>query len=91
MNSSAISVKFGILLPKLQAVFHKLQAIEGTTNIDWQTLLEQREAADPLTDDAWLRGYLVGVADALGISAVELLEVIRTKPRRRIVEVRRAG
>jgi len=87
----ATSDKLKLHIPMLQAVFNKLREIEDDSDIDWVTLLELREGADPLTDDAWYRGYLVGVADALGISAVELLEVIRTKPRRRIVEVRRAG
>lgn len=89
MNSSAISVKLGILLPKLRAAFDKLQAIEGRTDIDWVRLLELREQADPLTDDSFHRGYLVGAAHALGIPIPDVLSAIRTKPRRRIIKPRR--
>lgn len=82
----------GRLLPQLRAAFVRLERIDGKHSAEeWIDLLAQRETADPLTDDAWYRGYLVGVADALGISVADLVEVIQSKPRRRIVQVRRAG
>lgn len=84
-----------IILDRLRAVFARLERIEGKpgehSDAEWIALLSQRELADSLADDAWLRGYVMGVLDAIGVSVVDLLEVIRTKPRRRIVEVRRAG
>jgi hypothetical protein len=86
--------------PKLQDVFRKLQAMEDDPSIDWETLLELREHADPLTDDAYLRGYVMGVLDAVGVQVSDAVAVLSQRPpalvvrppgRRRIVDVRRAG
>lgn len=78
------------LLPNLHAVFDKLQSQEPD-DIDWVTLLELRERADPLSDDAWYRGYLVGVADALGIRVPDIINSIGPKPRRRLIKLKRTG
>jgi hypothetical protein len=78
-------------LPRLQRALARLQAIEGTDNIDWVALFELRERADPLTDDAYYRGYVVGMLDALGVSVAEALGVLRSRPRRRIIRANRTG
>lgn len=78
--------RLGIVLPKLRAVFQNLQRIENDPDIEWAELLDQREKADPLSDDSFHRGYLVGVADALGIPIPDIINAIRTKPRRRIIK-----
>lgn len=82
------------VLPKLQAAFTKLRAMEDDPHIDWVTLLELRERADALTDDSYYRGYVMGVLDALGVSTEEAVQVLRTsttrpKSRRRIVQINR--
>lgn len=84
------------ILPRLQAAFDKLKAIEDDPDIDWVALLELRGRADPLSDDAWYRGYLVGVLDALGVSVAEAVQVLRTtatgqRPRKRIIQLNRTG
>jgi len=64
-------------------------------NIDWAEALARRHEIDPLADHAWAAGYIVGVADALGISVEEALQVLRTEPktsrtrRRRTIRVNR--
>lgn len=77
------------LLPRFQAVFHRLVEAEGDPDVDWQALLALRERADPLTDDAYFRGYVMGVLDAVGVSVEEAVQVLRTSPRRRIIKLRR--
>ncbi|MBI3200071.1 MAG: hypothetical protein HYZ29_00930 [Myxococcales bacterium] len=67
-------------IPRLQAIFAKLQEIEGNPDIDWVELLEAREEADPLSDDSWMRGYIVGMLDAHGISIAEAVPMLRSAP-----------
>ncbi|GMV17107.1 MAG: hypothetical protein AMXMBFR56_53310 [Polyangiaceae bacterium] len=90
-----------VSLDRLRAVFARLERIEGKagehSDAEWIALLSQRELADSLTDDTWLRGWLTGVLDVLGVSVAEALLVLRTesetsrKPRRRIVESKRTA
>lgn len=76
------------LLSQLRAAFTRLVEIENNPSIDWVALLELREHADPLTDDAWLRGYVMGILDALGVSVTGAVPLLGTptKPKRRIVQ-----
>lgn len=88
-----------VILARLRAVFARLEGIEGKpgehSDAEWIALLSQRELADSLAEDAWLRGYVMGMLDAVGVSVAEALEVLRTKPktprtrRRRTVQINR--
>lgn len=75
-------------LPRLQQVFTRLVEIENNPDIDWPALLELREKADPLSDDSFYRGYLLGVLDALGVSVTDGIPLLRTPtgPKRRMVQ-----
>lgn len=84
------------VLAQLRQAFVRLVEIENNADIDWVALLELREHADPLTDDAYFRGYIMGVLDAVGVSTEEALQVLRTttkgpRSRRRIVQLTRTG
>lgn len=89
----ATADKLKLHIPMLQAVFNKLREIEYNPDIDWVALLELREHADPLADDSYYRGYVMGVLDAVGVSTEEALQVLRTttkrpRSRRRIVQLK---
>lgn len=100
-SSDGLSLVNPVSLDRLRAVFARLERIEGKagehSDAEWIALLSQRELADSLTDDTWLRGWLTGVLDVLGVSVAEALLVLRTesetsrKPRRRIVESKRTA
>lgn len=88
------------ILSRLQDTFKKLERLEGHpgehSDIEWVALLALRERADPLTDDSWMRGYVVGLLDAVGVSTEEALQVLRTttkgpRPRRRVVQLKKTG
>lgn len=90
MTRSEVNTRLEQHLPRLRTTFDRLIAIEGDGDVDWVALLKLREDGDRLTDDTFLRGYLVGMADALEISLADLVEVLRTRarPKRRIVRPR---
>lgn len=75
-------------LPQLRSVFTRLTEVENNADIDWVQLLELRERADALTDDAYYRGYVMGILDALGVSVSDGVPLLRTptRPNRRIVQ-----
>lgn len=81
-----------VILARLRAVFARLEGIEGKpgehSDAEWIALLSQRELADSLADDAYFRGFIVGVLDALGVSVRDGVPRLRTptRPNRRIVQ-----
>ena len=87
--------RLDVVLPKLRAAFRRLERIEGRpgeyADETWIQFLDQREDADPLTDNVWLAGWLVGVADALGIPIADIIKAVRPEPRRRIIKLKRTG
>lgn len=81
-----------VILARLRAVFARLEGIEGKpgehSDAEWIALLSQRELADSLAEDAWLRGYVMGILDALGMSVTDGVPLLRTptRPKRRMVQ-----
>lgn len=91
MSRSDVNNRLEPHLPRLRATFDRLITIEGDADVDWVALLKLREWTDPLCDDAYYRGYFMGILDAVGVSVAEAMPMLRSrsKPSRRITNDRR--